>query len=112
MINLAVTREGLAVIATIDGIDHINDHKHERSHTQIWVELLEDRACNGGAVFAEAGDIGALSDAPCILEGVDYGDDGALIPQGRVWYFADYMVRDELQELAQGQTVVFKEMQS
>ena len=116
MLNLAITPNGLLVSTDIDGVDHINDSRSphmgdapNRTCDQIWADLMEERTANGGAVFVAGDSIGALSQAPCILESADFDDEG-INPKGRIWYFSEYATRDELQELADGKLVLFEEL--
>lgn len=69
----------------------------ERDRCTIYEDLLESYACNGSYAPCEPQ---GLTDAPMIAESLSYDDNGREEPQGRLWYFADYMVCDELAQLA------------
>lgn len=108
MLNISQLESGaLMVKADIDGIDHLNDYWGERTSLAMWAELLESHSCNGSYALVAPEDIGALTDSPIIAESVTYEDDGMATVEGQVWWFPDYAVRNELQELRDGQTVVF-----
>lgn len=49
-----------------------------------------------------------LTDAPCIAESMDYLDNGDRVIVGRAWWFADYQIRDPLEELASDGETVFQ----
>ena len=38
-------------------------------------------------------------DAPIIADGVTHGDDGEITAVGRAWWFPDYAVRSEIDDL-------------
>lgn len=108
MLNMTVIKGGyLLVQANAEGVEHINDYCDERNNSQLWVELMESRSTNGLQHFATADELGHMSEAPCIVEGLEHNDDGSVTVTGRTWYLADYMTRDELQDLAHGQAVMF-----
>lgn len=67
----------------------------------LWT-LLEHEWANGGFTPFDAGDANpfvGLTSAPCIAESMTTEDDGENVIEGRFWYFANYMLRDELEEL-------------
>lgn len=75
--------------------------RHGRRNHVIY-ELLEHEICNGGFTPFDAGDADpfvGLSSAPCIAESMDVPDSGERIIVGRFWHFANYMIRDEIEEL-------------
>lgn len=71
--------------------------------------LFEHYATNGGFEHFDAGEADpfvGLSSAPCIAEGMDYPDEGGREIVGRLWWFPDYAVRDDLEELQRtGETI-------
>jgi hypothetical protein len=76
----------------------------------IWADITEWERCNGGFTPFDAGDANpfvGLTSAPCIAESMDYHDDGTLEIVGRFWYFADYQITSELEELRDKGRVVF-----
>ena len=79
----------------------------------LW-DLFEGEWDNGGYTPFEPGDgepghapFVGLTSAPCIAESMDVHDDGTHEIVGRLWWFPDYMVRDELEELRDRGRVVF-----
>lgn len=69
----------------------------ERTRAAIYADLFESYACNGSYAPCEPQ---GLTDSPCIAESLSYDDDGAAQTEGRLWWFPDYMVCDELAQLA------------
>lgn len=108
MLDFAINSAGdLEIRADVMGREHIADNKGERDFFSIWCDLMEHEICNGGFTPCLASDLGGLSEAPVIMERADYSDDGEIRADGRIWAFLDYAMRDELAELAEGETVTF-----
>lgn len=81
-----------------------------RDRWTIFADLFESYSCNGSFTPFDASDgdpFVGLSSAPGIAEAMTVEDDGARAIDGRFWYFGDYMIRDELEELARRGRVVF-----
>lgn len=81
-----------------------------RDRSTIAADLFESYSCNGSFTPFDAGDgnpFVGLTGAPCIAESMTVEDDGARAIDGRFWYFGDYMIRDELEELARRGRVIF-----
>ena len=93
--------------ASADLIDALADDK------PFWVILcdgLEHYSCNGSFTPFDAGagnPFVGLSDAPCIAESMDYGDNGLCAIEGRFWYFNNYALECPLETLARNGQVVF-----
>lgn len=61
----------------------------------LW-DVLEPVWTNGLCCSIRPEDVGALTDAPMLCEGIN--DDGK--PQGRFWAYMNYQVRSPLDDLA------------
>lgn len=96
-------------IAAADRQDLIDALADQKGFWPIICDLFEPYSCNGSYEPFDAGDgnpFVGLTSAPCIAECMDVADDGTKSIQGDFWYFADYMIRDPLDELAEtGETV-------
>lgn len=111
MLNIEIDEDGnLVVTADEDGVDYINTHKGERHHAVIWCDLIESHSCNGSYTYCNADDLGMMSEAPCIVQEMYYADDGTREPIGHVWFFAEYMIVDELDLLVNGFPVKFRKL--
>jgi hypothetical protein len=83
-----------------------------RTHDPVSIlsELLEPFFTNGSYEPFDAGDANpfvGLTSAPCIAEHLSTHDDGQREIVGRLWYFADYMLRDPTDELKRYGRVTF-----
>lgn len=77
----------------------------------IFAGLFEPYFTNGGYELFDAGQANpfvGLTDAPCIAESLTVNDDGSREIDGRLWYFANYMLRDPLDELKSRGRVTFQ----
>lgn len=82
----------------------------ERGYWQAFCELFESHMCNGGFTPFDAGDgnpFVGLTSAPCIAEELSADDAGRNHIFGRFWFFADYAIRDPLEELCDTGRTVF-----
>lgn len=81
-----------------------------RARCTIYAELFESYSCNGSYAPFDAGDgnpFVGLTSAPCIAEYLSWDDNGNVTIDGNFWYFADYMIADELHLLARYGVVIF-----
>ena len=69
--------------------------------------LLEDHLCSGWEMVPPE-DIGALTAAPILSDEIVRDDEGRLTEAGRVYWYPDYQVRDEIQELREHLILVFQ----
>lgn len=84
-----------------------SDIKHalanrDRNYWSVMAELFEGYAGNGSFTHFDGGDANpfvGLTSAPCIAETMNLLDDGTQEIEGRFWYFADYCIVDDLDEL-------------
>ena len=68
----------------------------------ILQDLLEPYSSNGSfAAFsgADANPFVGLTSAPCIAEALNYSDPDNVSIIGRLWYFENYAIYDEIEEL-------------
>jgi hypothetical protein len=72
----------------------------------ILADLLEDHLANGWE-FIEPAEIGALTSAPILSDEVERDDEGKLVWLGNVYWFPDYAVRCELEEMLENGEVFF-----
>jgi hypothetical protein len=69
--------------------------------------LLGDHLCNGWEMVPPE-DIGALTAAPILSDEIVRDDEGRLTEAGRVYWYPDYAVRDEIEELRRDLVLVFQ----
>lgn len=74
--------------------------------------LLEDIQANSEWSWVEPAAIGAMTDAPIITDGMDWGNDVdglfAPYPDANIWWYPNYMVRDFIEDLVRDGETVFK----
>jgi hypothetical protein len=78
--------------------------REQRGYWGILADLFEPYFTNGSYEPFDAGDgnpFVGLTSAPCIAESMTTEDDGTRRVDGRLWHYADYMVRDPLDDLKQ-----------
>lgn len=76
--------------------------KEGKDYWSIMFDLFEPYSTNGEYTPFDAGQANpfvGLTSAPCIAESMDYPDDGNHEIVGRLWWYPDYMIRDDLGEL-------------
>jgi hypothetical protein len=69
--------------------------------------LLEDHLCNGWEMV-QPEDIGALTSAPILSDEIVRDDNGRVVEAGRVYWYPDYAVRDEIEELRDKLLLLFQ----
>jgi hypothetical protein len=69
--------------------------------------LLEDHLANGWEMVPPE-DLGALTAAPILSDEITRDDQGRLTEAGRVYWYPDYAVRDEIEELRRHLTILFQ----
>jgi hypothetical protein len=82
----------------------------KRPHADIFGDLLEYHLCNGWEMVPPE-DIGALTSAPILSDDVERDDQGKLVRCGHVWWFPEYAVTSELEELMEKGCVEFTQGQ-
>lgn len=89
---------------------HIAHQLREGNRDRVLWDAFEDEINNGGFTPFDAGDANpfvGLTSAPCIAESMTTEDSGENVVIGRLWWFPDYMIRDELEELRDRGRVVY-----
>lgn len=112
MINCTILDNGdLRVTADNETRAFIAQSQHdERSHWTILADLFEPYFTNGEYEPFDASNANpfvGLTSAPCIAESLTVLDDGTREIDGRFWYYADYMLINELNELKRYGRVTF-----
>jgi hypothetical protein len=109
-VDLRTTDDGdLRIMLNANGRKNFAEIEEERDahgiHAALCV-LLEDHLCNGWEMVPPE-DIGALTAAPILSDEIVRGDDGKIVEAGRVYWFPDYAVRDEIDEIHRALVLVF-----
>ncbi len=69
--------------------------------------LLEDHLCTGWELVPPE-DIGALTAAPILSDDILRDEEGSVVEIGRVFWYPDYAVRDEIEEIRRDLVLVFQ----
>lgn len=105
MINIKIIGQQMIITAGNETRQFIKDHIKDRHRDSIWCDLIEQYSCNGSYTYC-GDDMFALSNAPTIAETMDAND----LPMGNVYYFHDYMIIDELEQLKNKGKTIFHNM--
>jgi len=109
-VDLAKTDDGdLAIVLTREGreeSERIEEMRSEHGVHAALETLLEDHLGNGWELVPPE-DIGALTSAPILSDEIERDDDGEITEVGRVYWYPDYQVRDEIEALRERLVVVF-----
>jgi hypothetical protein len=95
----------LKITADQEARDELSETYQDGGYTKAMAEVI-DAANRIGYSDVRPEWIGALTDAPIIGEDVDYETDPPKV-EGRVWWFPDYQIRNEIQELIDDGEVTF-----
>lgn len=110
-VDLRRTDEGdLAIILNENGQKEFEAIEEMRSAHGIdgaLEILLEDHLGNGWKMVAPE-EIGALTSSPILSDEVERDEEGELADVGRVYWFPEYQVCDEIEELRTKLVVVFR----
>jgi len=110
-VDLRKTGDGnLHILLNRSGRRHFADIREQRDAFGInpaLYALLEDHLCNGWEMVPPE-DIGALTAAPILSDEIVRDDDGRVTEAGRVYWYPDYAVRDEIEELRSHLMLVFQ----
>lgn len=91
---------------------HIKEKLQEgrECHHSIMLDLFESYFTNGSFHPFDAGagnpNVG-LTDAPCVAESMNCDDNGQYEIEGRFWYYAEYMLKSELEQLKNKGYVIY-----
>jgi len=110
-VDLRKTEEGdLEILLTGEGQANFDTVQEERDahgiHAALWT-LLEDHLGSGWEMVPPE-DIGALTAAPILSDEIERDEGGRVVEAGRVYWFPDYAVRDEIEELREKLMIVFQ----
>ena len=111
-IEIVKSAEGITLKLTELGRAELKDFRIDggtcwaKSQDSILADLLEDHLCNGWE-FIRPEEIGALTAAPILTDSAVRDDQGKLLSVEQVYWFPDYAVRCELDELMENGEVFF-----
>lgn len=110
-VDLQKTEGGdLAIMLTQDGQENfatIQEEKDARGIHAALCALLEDHLCSGWEMVPPE-DLGALTSAPILSDEIVRDDEGRIVEAGRVYWYPDYQVRDEIEEIRRDLILVFQ----
>ena len=110
--KIEVTTNGsLLLTATEEEQEDIREAlQSERLESSILADLLEPYSTNGSYTPFDAGQampFVGLTEAPCMAEAMEYAEDGEPRIVGRFWYFAQYCIASDLEQLAEHGATVY-----
>ena len=110
-VDLRKTARGdLEIRLNRNGRRHFTDIREQRDTFGInaaLYALLEDHLC-GGWEMVPPEDIGALTAAPILSDEISRDDQGSVTQAGRVYWYPDYQVRDEIDEIRRNHVLLFQ----
>lgn len=125
LVTLEIFPDGLHIRLEPEGKEYLQGEIEERDeltteifwgrpYEDVWVELLERYANNGGPELLNMHTedyerIGALTDAPIIGYDVERDDMYDLVGIGRAFWFPRYAIESELEILFDTGEVIFEE---
>jgi hypothetical protein len=111
-VEIVKGRDGITLKLTPAGREELAEHKTadgwDRGTVCLLADLLEDHLANGWE-FLLPEEVGALTAAPILSDNAMRDDSGKLVSVGvgDVYWFPDYAVRSELDELYEKGEVLF-----
>ena len=109
-VDLKKTDEGnLRIHLTAEGRREFIDIERERFRVGILAALhllLEDHLSNGWEWITPES-IGALTSAPILSDEAEHDEFGRIVAVGRLYWFPDYAVVDEIRQLKQTSLLTF-----
>jgi len=87
--------------------DTIQEVRDAQGVNEALYALLEDHLDNGWEMVPPE-DIGALTAAPILSDEIVRDDNGRIVEAGRVYWYPDYAVRDEIEELRDKLLLLFQ----
>ena len=110
-VDLRKTPEGnLEIRLNRTGRRHFADIREQRDAFGINAALyaiLEDHLCTGWEMVPPE-DLGTLTAAPILSDEIVRDDEGRLTAAGRVYWYQDYQIRDEIEELQSRLELIFQ----
>jgi len=100
----------LHIRLTRNGRRHFQTIREEQDHfgTQAALfTLLEDHLGSGWEMVPPE-DLGALTSSPILSDEIVRDDEGRVTEAGRVYWYPDYQVRDEIEELRSRLELIFQ----
>jgi hypothetical protein len=100
------TEDGLLIQLTEEGreellAEQVNDGEYGRPTNEIFTDLIEWHLGNGWK-YLDPMEIGALTDSLILTDEAERNDHGELVKLGDVYWFPDYAVTCELNEMLAG----------
>jgi hypothetical protein len=102
--------DDLEIVLHPSGRRHFSEIRQQRDAYGIHAALcalLEDHLCNGWEMVPPE-DIGALTAAPILSDEIVRDDDGRVTEAGRVYWYPDYQVKDEIEEIRKHLVLLFQ----
>ena len=110
-VDLEKTPDGnLAIRLNANGRRHFADIREQRDVLGINAAvcaLLEDHLCSGWEMVPPE-DIGALMAAPILSDELVRDDEGRVTEAGRVFWYPEYQVTDEIEEIQKKLFLLFQ----
>jgi len=110
-VDLRKTASGdLEILLNRNGHRHFSEIREQRDAFGInaaLYALLEDHLCCGWEMVPPE-DIGALTAAPILTDDISRDDEGRVTDVGRVFWYPDYAVRDEINEIRENLVLRFQ----
>ena len=110
-VDFEKTADGnLHILLNRNGRRHFAEIQEQRDALGInaaLYALLEDHLC-GAWEMVPPEDIGALTAAPILSDEIVRDEEGRVTEAGRVFWYPDYAVRDEIEEIRAHLTLVFQ----
>jgi hypothetical protein len=100
-LRIALTENGKAEFGTV-----VEERDRFGIHAALCT-LLEDHLCTGWEMVPPE-DIGALTAAPILSDEISRDDHGRVTAVGCVYWYPDYAVRDEIEEIQRDLVLVFQ----
>jgi len=92
------------------GRRHFADIREQRDAYGIHAALcalLEDHLCSGWEMVPPE-DLGALTSAPILSDEISRDEEGRITEAGRVYWYPEYQVCDEIEEIRANLVLVFQ----
>ena len=108
-LTITANKNRMVIKLTNEGIQEVNEMREdEKSDAEIMYELFEDINANSELIYhSDLGDSGfGLTSASGVTDGYNYNDNGDLEESdetARLYYFNDYALRSEIDDLLNGE---------
>lgn len=107
MLNITKKNGGILLTLTPEGKEFLEENRDtspegcsdwSKGTDYIYFDLLEEECSNGWEVVNPE-DIAALTDAIILSDEVERNDNGDIVKVGRVYWYPDYQIRAEIDDL-------------